>query len=439
MSSAISTRTTESGATMYGLIERLYPICRSITGAGVAETLDIISQQIPLEIHEIASGTAVFDWTVPKQWTIRDAFVKNSRGERVIDFHAHNLHVVSYSCPINTRLRLAELRPHLYSDPEHPDWIPYRTSYYREDWGFCLAHSALEALPDDDYTVCIDSTLEDGKLIWGECFIPGATSDEIVISTHICHPSLANDNLSGIAVSVELAKSLLAATGSHYSIRILFIPGTIGSIVWLATNVGRLQTIRHGLIAVNLGDPGHLHYKRSRRGRAEIDRVVEYVLHRRKDDFAVIDFSPYGYDERQFCSPGINLPFGCLSRTPYGQFPEYHTSADNMDLVKPEALEHSLGAYIEIIRVLNRNGRFQNLQPMCEPQLGKRGLYASIGGRSDAKERQMAMLWVLNFSDGDHSLLDIAERAGIDFDVIADAAEILTQHALLARCKGANP
>lgn len=431
MSSEISPGFAETGKSMYDLIERLYPICRSITGPGVAETLEIIGQQIPLEIHEIASGTAVFDWTVPKHWTIRDAFVKNSRGERVIDFRAHNLHVVSYSSPVNKTMRLDELRPHLHSDPAHPAWIPYRTSYYQENWGFCLPHSTLQALPDDDYTVHIDSSLEDGKLIWGECFIPGETSDEIVISTHICHPSLANDNLSGIAVSVALAKSLLSS-GSRYSVRILFIPGTIGSIVWLATNVEHLNKIRHGLIAVNLGDSGHLHYKRSRRGDAEIDRVVEYVLKRKGEAATVVDFSPYGYDERQFCSPGINLPFGCLSRTPYGQFPQYHTSADNLDFVRPEFLEHSLAAYLDIIAILNRNDRYQNLLPMCEPQLGKRGLYSSLGGRSDAKERQMAMLWVLNFSDGDHSLLEIAERAGIDFEVIADTAAVLKEHDLLA-------
>jgi aminopeptidase-like protein len=416
------------GEKMYRLIETLYPICRSITGPGVAETLGILARHIPLQIHRIASGSKVFDWTVPKEWSIRDAYVKDRTGKRVIDFKVNNLHVVSYSRPINETMSLEALKAHLHTDPAHPDWIPYRTSYYKEDWGFCLAQTTLDALSEGPYDVCIDSTLADGELIWGEFFLAGSTTDEIVISTHICHPSLANDNLSGISVCVALAEMLMKVP-LRYSVRILFIPGTIGSITWLAVNQEKLASIKHGLIAVNLGDAGRLNYKRSRHETAEIDRVVEYLL--KAGDHTIRDFSPYGYDERQFCSPGINLPFGCLSRTPYGEFPQYHTSADNLDFVKATALEHSLKTYADVLRTLNRNRYFINLSPMCEPQLGKRGLYEAMGGQSDTKTRQMALLWVLNYSDGKHDLLDIAVKSGLAFDLIADAAELLTRHDLL--------
>lgn len=419
------------GRDMHRLIEALYPICRSITGDGVRETLRIVAREIPLSIHEVPSGTKVFDWTVPPEWNIRDAYVKNGRGERVIDFRASNLHVINYSRPVRATMTLDELRPHLFADPAHPDWVPYRTTYYQDNWGFCLSARALAALPDDRYEVCIDSTLADGALTYGECLVPGAGRDEILVSCHICHPSLCNDNLSGIAVASQLLRRLLARR-SRYTYRFLFIPGTIGSITWLALNEDKLAAIRHGLVAVNLGDPGKMHYKRSRHGNAEIDQVVEYVLARQGGDHTVLDFEPYGYDERQFCSPGINLPVGCLMRTPHGQFPEYHTSADNLDLVQPAFLVHSLETFWTVFQVLEGNRTYRNLLPKCEPQLGKRGLYEAIGGRSDTKARQMALLWVLNLSDGRHSLLDIAKRARLDIDLVIDAAAALERHDLLA-------
>lgn len=419
------------GRDMHRLIEALYPICRSITGDGVRESLRILARDIPLSIHEVPSGTPVFDWTVPPEWNIRDAYVKNGRGERVIDFRASNLHVINYSRPVRATMTLDELRPHLFADPAHPDWVPYRTTYYQDNWGFCLSARALAALPDDRYEVCIDSTLTDGALTYGECLVPGAGRDEILVSCHICHPSLCNDNLSGIAVASQLLRRLLARR-SRYTYRFLFIPGTIGSITWLALNEDKLAAIRHGLVAVNLGDPGKMHYKRSRHGNAEIDQVVEYVLARQGGDHTVLDFEPYGYDERQFCSPGINLPVGCLMRTPHGQFPEYHTSADNLDLVQPAFLVHSLETFWTVFQVLEGNRTYRNLLPKCEPQLGKRGLYEAIGGRSDTKARQMALLWVLNLSDGRHSLLDIAKRARLDIDLVIDAAAALERHDLLA-------
>jgi aminopeptidase-like protein len=417
-----------TGAELHALVERLYPICRSITGDGVRQTLDIIGEHIALERHEVPTGTQVLDWTIPQEWNIRDAYVASPSGERVIDFQESNLHVVGYSVPVSERMPLSELREHLHTLPDQPSWVPYRTSYYAPTWGFCLAQEKLDALPDGDYDVVIDSTLADGSLTYGEHVVPGRVTDEVIVSCHVCHPSLANDNLAGIAVAISLAQQL-ALTQPHYTYRFLFMPGTIGSITWLARNSSRIEKVKHGLVLACAGDPGSLTYKKSRRDDAEIDRVVQHVL--RSREHRVVDFSPYGYDERQFCSPGFNLGVGSLTRTPYAGYPEYHTSADNPGFVSPAAMEDTLGALLDAFGVLDRNRRYINLSPYGEPQLGKRGLYDSLGGRSDAKQAQMAMLWVLNLSDGDHSLLDIAERAGLPFDIVDVAARALHDAGLV--------
>jgi aminopeptidase-like protein len=418
------------GKKMYSMIAELYPICRSITGGGVRQTLDIIGRYIPLEVHQVPSGTKVFDWTVPKEWNIQDAYVKDSRGEKVIDFRKSNLHILNYSIPVHRKVKLEELKAHLYSLPDHPDWIPYRTSYYSENWGFCLSQNELSALKDDEHEVFIDTTLAPGFLDYGECYIPGKLEDEVLISCHLCHPSLCNDNLSGIALATILAETL-KPKDLRYSYRFLFIPGTIGSIAWLSENESRVSQIKHGLVAACVGDPGNPHYKRSRQGDAEIDRVVEYVLKSSGEPFDIEDFSPYGYDERQYCSPGFNLAIGCLSRTPYGRYPEYHTSADNLDLVQPDALSDSLKLYVEIIEILEANRRYRNTNPNCEPQLGKRGLYGAFGGHKEAKAFEMALLWVLNYSDGQHDLLEIAEMSRLDFGMIKEAADLLQTNNLL--------
>jgi aminopeptidase-like protein len=419
------------GEELYKLVAELYPICRSITGDGVRRTLEIVDREIVLQRHEVPSGTQAFDWTVPREWNIRDAWVANAAGERVIDFQANNLHVVSYSVPVRARMPLAELKRHLHTLPEHPDWIPYRTSYYAERWGFCASQRLVDSLPEGDYEVCVDATLADGHLTYGEHVVAGQTEDEVLVTCHVCHPSLANDNCSGIAVASRLAKRL-GETKPRHTYRFLFIPGTIGSITWLARNEHRVGRIRHGLVLACVGDPGPLTYKRSRRGNAEIDRAVRHVLERSGRPHEIVEFTPYGYDERQFCSPGFDLPVGCLSRTPYARYPQYHTSADDLDLVRPEHLQDTFDACLEVLGVLEGNRRYLNLNPKCEPQLGKRGLYGSIGGRSDAEERQMAMLWALNLSDGDHSLLDVADRAGLPFALVADVAGSLEQAGLLA-------
>lgn len=420
--------TDGSGAAMHELIRNLYPICRSITGEGFRDSLRQLAEIVPISLVDIPTGTTVFDWTVPKEWNIRDAWIADSSGRRVVDFRSSNLHVVSYSVPVHARMSLAELRPRLHTLPGQPDVIPYRTSYYTEDWGFCLSHRALQALSEGEYEVCIDSTLAPGNLTYGECIVAGTTTDEILISVHSCHPSLANDNLSGMAVGAFLARHLANKQPKH-TFRFLFIPGTIGSITWLAGHEAEARRVRHGLVLSCLGDRGPSTYKRSRRGTALVDRAAAHVL-RLAGAHMLLDFVPYGYDERQYCSPGFNLPVGCLTRTPNGRFPEYHTSDDNLDFIAAESLEDSLTKVLAIVEVLEHDRTCINLYPKCEPQLGRRGMYRNTGGTSPA-DFEMGLLWVLNMSDGRHSLLDISERAAMPFATIRRAADTLLAASLL--------
>ena len=418
---------TKIGQDLRRFAAKLYPICRSITGDGIRRTLALIGDRIPLKTVEVPTGTPAFDWTVPKEWNIRDAFIKGPDGKRVVDFKRCNLHVVNYSVPVHTTMPLNELKARLFTIPDHPDWIPYRTSYYEESWGFCLSHNQMLALKDGDYEVYIDSTLADGHLTYGECYLSGRSTDEVLISCHACHPSLANDNLSGLTLATYLAR-FLKGRDLRYSYRFLFIPGTIGAITWLARNPEAAGCIRHGLVLTCLGDAGGFHYKSSRRGNAEIDRAAAHVLRHCSNSAEILPFSPYGYDERQYCSPGFNLPVGCLMRSVWGTFPEYHTSADNLEFIRPVQLAESLRMCIAIVDVLENNGIYRNLNPCCEPQLGRRNIYRSAGGESIGIS---ARLWVLNFSDGAHSLLDIAERSGISFPAIREAADLLRENDLL--------
>jgi aminopeptidase-like protein len=420
----------ETGKEMYRLIEELYPICRSITGNGVRETLRILKKHIPLTVQEVPSGTQVFDWTVPKEWNIKNAYVRNSKGEKIIDFNKTNLHVLNYSVPVREKVSLGELKAHLYTLPEYPEWIPYRTSYYKETWGFCMSLNQYKDLKDEEYEVVIDSSLQNGHLTYGEYYIKGEEPEEVLISCHICHPSLCNDNLSGIVIALFLA-DFLNRNPSRYSYRFLFIPGTIGSITWLCLNESKIHNIKHGLVAACLGDAGKFTYKKSRSGNAEIDRAVICALRDSGNDFEVLDFIPYGYDERQYCSPGFNLPVGCLMRTPYGRYPEYHTSADNLGFVQPSYLSDSFSRYLSVLNILENNKIYMSTNPKCEPQLGRRGLYESVGGGSNKIADQTALLWILNLSDGQNTLLDIAERSGIEFATIQRAARILLKSDLL--------
>jgi aminopeptidase-like protein len=418
------------GTEILALAARIFPICRSITGDGVRQTLREVGRHIDLELHEVATGTPVLDWTIPREWNIRDAWIKNERGEKIVDFKRSNLHVMSYSVPVQRRMSLAELKKHIYTLPDQPDLIPYRTSYYAENWAFCMPHRQFEALRDEIYEVSIDSSLENGHLTYGEYFHKGETEDEFLLSAHVCHPSLANDNCSGIALLTHLAKRI-SGLRTRYSYRFLFAPGTIGAITWLARNEDRVHRIKHGIVVSMVGDRGGPTFKKSRRGNSDIDRAMIHALNHSGLSPMVEDFYPYGYDERQYCSPGFNLPVGLFSRSKFGAIPEYHTSADNLDFIRADALGESYRLINETIGAIEANGTYLNTSPKGEPQLGKRGLYGAIGGDKDAAAANMAMLWILNQSDGTNSLLDIAERAKLPFAVVQRTAKLLGDHGLL--------
>ena len=422
-----------AGEAMHAFATRAFPIRRSLTGDGVRETLALVAERVSGSgSTRSPTGTPVLDWTVPNEWNVREAWIAGPGGGRVVDWADHPLHLLGYSVPVHARMPLAELQKHLFSLPEQPDLIPYRTSYYREAWGFCLAHRVRELLPEGEYEVRIDATLGPGALTYGELELPGETGREVLVSCHVCHPGLANDNLSGLAVATFLAEAL-APLALRHTWRFLFIPGTIGSIAWLARNEERAGRIVAGLVAANLGDPGGFHYKRSRRGDKLIDRAVPVALAGIGEPVAVREFVPFGYDERQYCSPGFDLPVGSLTRTPWGEYPEYHTSADDLAFIRPERLGGSLRAYLAVVAALEGNGRYLNLSPKGEPQLGRRGLYGALGGvtGAEARSRELAMLWVLSLSDGRHDLLAIAERAKLPFAAVRAAADALVAAGLL--------
>lgn len=418
------------GEEIFSLAAEIYPICRSITGDGVRETLKHLERHIDLAIREVATGTKVFDWIVPREWNVRDAFIKDAAGNRIVDFKKSNLHVLNYSTPVHAKLSLAELREHIFTLPDQPDVIPYRTSYHAERWGFCMAHSRFLELQDHIYEVFIDSSLVDGQLTYGEHLHQGESDDEVLLSTHICHPSLANDNCSGLALLTYLAKRLRGRR-TRFSYRFLFSPGTIGAITWLAHNEQDLGRIKHGLVVSGVGDGGGPTYKKSRSGNAAIDRAMTHILEHHRSGATILDFIPYGYDERQFCSPGINLPVGLFQKSQFGTYPEYHTSADDLQFIRPEHLGESYDMISAAFDVIERDYVPINTMPKGEPQLGRRGLYNSIGGDKHAPSRNMALLWVLNLADGEHSLLDIANRAHMPFGTIADAARRLREKGLL--------
>jgi aminopeptidase-like protein len=415
---------------LYDLVKELFPINRSLTGSGVRQTLAIIARYIDLQIHEVKSGTSVLDWHVPMEWNIRSGTITSMGGRRLVDFATNNLHVLGYSKPVQGVFSRAELVQHVHTLPEQPDLIPYRTGYYADDWGFCMPHNLWQSMKDDDYRVEIDSDISPGSLTYGELFLPGETSDEVLITCHICHPSLANDNLSGIAVMTALAMRQ-AGRRRRLGYRFLFLPATIGAITWLARNESRLDTIKHGLVLTCVGDPGRFHYKQSRSG-ATIDRAVAHVLHHSGHLYEILPFNPYGYDERQFCSPGFDLPVGCLMRSVHGTFPEYHTSADNLDFVKPEALRQSYATIRAILDLLDNNRTYRRVDGRGEPQLGRRGLYRAIAGQREAGgATQMDLLWFLNLADGNHSLLDMAIRADVPFARLEAAARLALEASLV--------
>jgi len=418
------------GQRMMSLVAELFPICRSIMGPGTRLTLDRIASEIPIERRSVPTGTKVLDWVVPDEWEIRDAYIAAAGDtHRLVDFRQCNLHVVSHSVGVNKRLTLDELQPHLHSLPDRPGLVPYRSSYYAPSWGFCLTDEQRSALMPGDYDVVIDSTLRPGELEWGELVVEGESDEEVLISTHICHPSLANDNLSGIAVAVELGRHLLAGDAPRYTHRLLFIPATIGSLAWLAT-ADSIERIRHGLVLTGLGDSSPFTYKQSRRGGSEIDRIAAATVGP-MEGAKTIPFGPYGYDERQFCSPGFDLPIGRLTRGVHGEYPEYHTSGDSLDFVSGTALCESLELVQELLRMLEANRRYVNTAPFGEPQLGRRGLYSMTGGQISQQSVELGLLWVLSGSDGVTDLCAIAELSKLPMATVVESARRLRKVGLL--------
>lgn len=422
---------------LHALVRRLYPLNRSLTGDGVRQTLAMLAEFIPLRVDEVASGTQVLDWQVPEEWNLRGAHVSTLDGQRMVDVADHTLHVVGYSTPVDAVLGREELARHVHTLPEQPDLIPYRTGYFADDWGFCLPHRLWESMRDTHYHVRIDSTRAPGAMTLGELFLPGSEPGEVLVSVHTCHPSLANDNLSGIAIATALAMRQSTRTRRH-GYRFLFMPATIGAITWLARNEATLPRIAHGLVLTCLGDGGPFHYKRSRSG-ARIDTAMEYVLGASPHPHGLLPFSPYGYDERQYGSPGFDLPVGCLMRGVHGQFPQYHTSADDLDFVTSQALDESYGVLAALFDLLDSDRVYLRVDGRGEPQLGRRGLYRAIAGQKEAGgAQQMDLLWLLNLADGRHSLLDMAMRAQVPFPRIAAAARLALEAGLVIEAAAAG-
>jgi len=422
---------------MYKLLKDLFPICRSITGGGNRQTLKMLNQEIPIKIEEFQSGTQCYDWTIPDEWNIKEAYIENETGTRIVDFQDNNLHVVNYSEPVNGTFSLDELKSHIYSIPEKPELIPYATSYYKRDWGFCMSHDQLEKLKPGNYNILIDSTIRPGSLTIGEAFLNGKSKKEVLISSYICHPSMANDSLSGVVLAVQIFKHLFMLKNRRYSYRFVFLPETIGAIVYLFHHGKYLKKYVHaGLVLTCLGDPNSFNYKCTRQGNHELDEIVKHVFKHSGHECAFHDFFPYGSDERQYSSPGFNLPIGSLMRSIYGRFREYHTSGDNLDFVTEDALNESFEIYSKVFNALESNKRYMRDQPYCEPMLAKYNLHDTVGyidsnDNKDAITRTVILKWLLNYSDGEHSLLDIANKIDISIDQLSVVAGQLEEKGII--------
>lgn len=405
---------------MYGLLKKLFPICRSITGNGVRETLAILKEECSLlKTYEVPSGTKVFDWTIPKEWNIKDAWIKNSKGEKIVDFKKNNLHVMGYSTPIHKKVNLEELLKYVYTIPEQPELIPYVTSYYKERFGFCMSENQKQALKEDEYEIFIDSTLEDGFLTYGEIIIPGKTEKEVLLSTYICHPSMASNELSGPVVAINLAKWLMKQD-NYYTYRIVFIPETIGSITYLSKNLDILKkNVVAGYVLTCLGDNDKYSYVASRYGNTLADKAALCVLKHHCPDFVKYTYLERGSDERQYCSPGVDLPICSVTRTKYGDYPQYHTSGDDLNFVSQEGLEGSFEVYKKIINLLENNKKW-NVKVPCEPQMGKRGLYPTTSTK-DSKKQIYLMMNVLTYLDGTNDVIDIC-------DIVNDSAQNVIEY-----------
>ena len=413
--------------------DRLWPITRSLTGNGNRESLQILSEIIPLDIREIPSGSKCFDWTVPPEWNIREAWIKDEHGNEIINFKENNLHILGYSEPFEGELTYDELKDHLYTLPDQSNLIPYLTSYYSRRWGFCLSDNEFQKLDKSaKYQVKIDADLdENGSMTISDLVLKGKSDQEILFTTYICHPSLANNELSGPLVTAFIYDQL-KDKDLYYTYRFVFVPETIGSICYLSLNSEHLkEKLVAGFVVTCIGDNGNFTYKKSRRGNALSDRAVNIILNQTEEEYNLLDFSPIGSEERQYCSPGLNLPVGSLMRTMYGVYPEYHTSADNKDFISFEALEESVKKYLEVVHLMEYNKKYVNQLPNCEPQLGKRGLYPTLGSQKDKTVDLQATIWILNLSDGEHDLIDIIELSKIDYRVMIKTVKKLLENGII--------
>jgi len=420
--------------------DRLWPINRSLSGDGNRETLKILSELIDLQITEVPSGTKCFDWTVPPEWNVKEAWIKDSKGNKIVDFSKNNLHLLGYSIPVNKKMSLSELKANIYTLPDQPDLIPYLTSYYEERWGFCMSHNQFSALQEEEYEVFINSSLDyNGSMTVGDVVLKGSSDREILFSTYICHPSMASNELSGPLVSAFIYRELKKMANRFYTYRFVFIPETIGSIYYLSRHGEHLkQKLDAGFVITCIGDSGIYTYKRSRQGNSLADRCAEIVLKQTEERFIVENFFPSGSDERQYCSPGFNLPVGSLMRTRYSKYTEYHTSGDNKDYISFESMEKSILKYLEIINLLENNFYYKNTIPYCEPQLGKRGLYPTLGSQKDTIATVNAMMWILNLADGTNDVIDIIEKSNINYKDILFSINELQKKGILVKSNKSN-
>ena len=425
----MSTASEQMGIEMYELLRRLFPLCRSITGEGVRDSLRIIADHIPIKISEISTGTKAFDWTVPKEWVIKDAYITDKNGNKIVDFKKNNLHVVGYSTPVNKTVDISELQQHLYSLPEQPDAVPYVTSYYKEHWGFCIAHNDRVNLDQGAYSVFIDSELKIGSLTYGELIVPGDSEKEIFLSTYICHPSMANNELSGPVVTTFLAKLVLSKK-RRYTYRIIFIPETIGSIVYLSKHLNEMKrNIIAGFNVSCVGDNGVFSYLPTRNGNTLADKVALNILSYKQPDFIRYSFLDRGSDERQYNAPGVDLPVCCIMRSKYGEYPEYHTSLDSLDFVRPTALFGSYDVLSTCLLAIEQNKRYK-INCLGEPQLGKRGLYPTISTKSSAGQVRELKDFIA-YADGESDLIDISNKINVPVWKIYPIVEKLSKADLL--------
>ena len=421
----------ENGKTMYALADRMFPICRSITGNGFRESLEMLREAVPeMKVYEVPTGTEVFDWTVPKEWNIRGGGIYRLNGDKVIDFKDSNLHIVGYSLPIDKVVSREELLEHVYTMPDQPDWIPYVTSYYKERWGFCMTENQKQTLTDEEYHVVIDSTLEDGSLTYGELIVPGQTDDEILFSSYLCHPSMANDDLSGPVVLTELMKYVLQMKDRRYTYRFVINPETIGAITYISRNLDALlKHVKAGFVLSCVGDDRTYSYLATKYGDTLTDRVMQNVLKFHFPEYKKYSFLDRGSDERQYGSAGVNLPVCGFCRSLYTKYPEYHTSADNMDLISPEGLQGAYDVMVKVIMALENN-YYYAMTCQCEPQLGKRGLYPTISYRGSHDSVNVIRDFTA-YADGSHDLIDVSNLINVPIDVLIDIKDKLKAHNLI--------